>query len=172
MGKSIGVFVVIAGVGVAVGCGGEAGRGTDAEARDASAQLTKEEYVAAVRTIESTHGREATRLYMELAAGDGLARGECARRAQAFHQEVDAAVAKLFALAPPTEIERLHRRFIAAVRGPAAEVEGVVQEIDAGQLRCGAALNERLYDARLSARVDRILDEYRAKGYLFGSNSQ
>lgn len=152
-------------------CGGDVEREPQAET-DSGSRLTKDEYVAAVRLIESTHGGAGTRLYTELAAGDSLGQAECLRKAKAFQREVDAGVSTLAALEPPEEVDDLHRRLVASIRRPAREFAAAALDIEGGTLTCGAPLNAWMYDATPVERIDRILVEYKARGYLFGSNSE
>ena len=134
------------------GCGGDS-------------RLSKTEYEAAVLGIVRDLEPEAVRLFFDIVAND-YPRRECATKTARFHGVLEKIVDRVEALRPPLEVAALQTRFLAAARTSVDEVGKAAADVRGGRLSCGQPLNGRIYGLPSTERAERLLDEYRKRGYF------
>lgn len=155
MGRLVSVALVAL---VAAGCGN-------------SGRLSKDDYVARLRALESSAlARETTRLYGRMAAVV-LPQGQCIDDARTFHSDLQAIVDEVHGLSPPAEVQKIQDDFVGAGQDTVDVIGQLVREIESGTLKCGEDFNRRAYGLPSTERAQRAIDELGSKGYLIGLNS-
>jgi hypothetical protein len=136
-------------------------------------RLTKQEYLQRINVIASgDDARKATRLFDDVVIDPPLPRASCAARTRDFQRVLDTIVDSVEALAAPTAVAPLQRKFVAAARESIETVGHAADDVAAGKLRCGSAMNRRIYGLASTRRAEAVLREYAQRGYVFGLNSQ
>jgi hypothetical protein len=134
-------------------------------------RLSKDEYVAKLRALESSGlAREATRIYDRM-AGLALPQGECIDNARTFHADLQTIVDEVHGLSPPAEVQRIQDDFVSAGQDTVDVIGRIVRDIEAGTLKCGQAFNRRAYGLPSTDRAQQALRELGRHGYHIGLNS-
>jgi hypothetical protein len=120
----------------------------------------------------SPEARSASRLFLELVVEPGLPQKPCATKARDFHAALDSIVADVEALEPPREVASLQQRFVDAAQDAVDAVDRAARDADTGTLRCGPAMNKRIYGMESTQRADDVVQELREKGYRLGINGE
>jgi hypothetical protein len=145
------------------GCGGSGG----------AKRLDRQEYLQQIRDIAAgDDAQTASRLFIKLVVDPPLPQGVCRERARDFHDALDRIVDAVDQLNPPADMVALQRQFVAAARQSVRTVGQEVDAVRAGKLRCGSAMNRRIYGLASTERAEAVLREYARHGYVFGLNSQ
>lgn len=135
-------------------------------------RLDKQEYLRQIRAIEaSPTARRASRLFFEIVVDPPLPQPTCRARTAAFHRVLVAILDRVEQLRPPAEVAQLQRRFVADARESARAVGQASADVGAGRLRCGTAMNRRIYGLRSTRRAQSVLREYAERGYVLGLNA-
>jgi hypothetical protein len=90
----------------------------------------------------------------------------------AFEGRLDTIVDDVDDLEPPKEVQGLQDEFVDAAHATIAAVHVARQDVEAGRLRCGTPLNQRIYGLPSTERAEQVLMDLGRKGYVFGLNSQ
>lgn len=147
---------------LAGGCGGASSR-----------PLSKEDYVAKIRALESSDTvLEATNAYTDMAGGKQLTQSECADDARMLHSDLQTIVDEVDALRAPSDVQALQDRFVAAGQETVDTVGGLADEIGKGDLVCGEPFNRRAYGLPSTTRAEAVIEELGRRGYIFGLNSE
>ena len=126
-----------------------------------------------MREIEAgSDARSASRLFLKLVIEPALPRGTCLARARDFDQNLHNIIDEFAALRPPRSVQSLQERFISAARESIGAVDDAVADVQNGSLSCGMPMNRRIYGLPSTDRAQQILQEFRAKGYRIGANSE
>ena len=145
---------------VAAGCG------------SSDERMSRDEYLQRLRAIEAgPRAREAGALFFKLVVEPGLPRSRCQAQAHRFHDDLDAIVDEVASLRPPADVQRLQNRFVAAARESVAAVQRAAADAEAGRLRCGTAMNKRIYGLPSTHRAEEVLRELARLGYVLGLNA-
>ena len=137
-----------------------------------SDRLTKSEYLQRMRAIEAgPAARNASRLFLRLVVDPGLPRSACAAKARRFHRSLNEIVTAVASLKPPIDVQALQNRFVSAAQESVDEVGRAAEDAEAGTLRCGTPMNERIYGLPSTQRAEKVLSEYAKQGYIIGLNS-
>jgi hypothetical protein len=154
------LLTAIAVASVAAGCG------------SSNERMSRAEYLQRLRAIEAgPRASEAGALFFKLVVEPGLSRNPCATQARRFHDDLDAIVDEVASLEPPTDVQELQDRFVAAARRSVGAVGRAAGDAEAGRLRCGTAMNERIYGLPSTQRAEEVLQELARKGYVLGLNA-
>src|SRR5918911_1215610 len=117
-------------------------------------RLTEDEYQQRIRMIvEGDDARVAGTLFFD-AVATPYGRDECARRMRALYARVRAILDDVDELEPPRQAEDAHDDFVDAASESVDRVGEVADAVEAGDLRCGRALNARLYGMPSTARAE------------------
>jgi hypothetical protein len=144
------------------GCGGSAAK-----------PLDRKEYLQQIREISAgDEARTASRLFFELVADPPLPQEPCRERARNFHEALGTIVDAVEQLDPPADMALLQRQFVEAARQSVRAVGQAADDVGTGKLRCGRAMNRRIYGLASTQQAEGVLREYAKHGYVFGLNSQ
>ena len=77
------------------------------------------------------------------------------------------AVAKLDAIPPPAEVQKLHEQFLRQARTSTAAVGALVTDVRSGVLAC-RSFADRAYELPSNDRAQAVLDRMARRGYLVG----
>lgn len=133
--------------------------------------MSRSEYLHRLNEIASgDEARRASSLFFKVVVEPGLPHEQCAARTQEFQRTLEHIVDTVEALQPPAEVEQLHE-FVSAARASVAAVRQAAAAAEAGTLRCGPAMNRRIYGLPSTARAEAALQGLAKKGYVFGLNS-
>jgi hypothetical protein len=148
-----------------------AGCGSGEHARQGP-RLTHDQYLQKLREIEAgSDARSASRLFFELVIDPALPKETCLARARDFDENLHNIVDEFAALRPPRPVQSLQERFLSAARESIESVDDAVGDVENGSLSCGMPMNRRIYGLPSTERAQQMLQEFRAKGYRIGANS-
>jgi hypothetical protein len=140
---------------VASGCG------------EGEAPLSKSDYQAAILAVRDDVA-EPTELYTELVVGS-RSREECAAGVATLEEQVDALVERVAELRPPAQVEAIQDDFVAAARGSVDRIGDVREDVEGGDVSCGAELNRELYGMPSTREAERAIVRLERRGYfVFG----
>lgn len=126
-----------------------------------------------MREIEAgTDARSASQLFFELVVEPALPEETCLARARDFDRNLHNIVDEFAALRPPRQVQSLQDRFVSAARESLGTVDDAVGDVRNGSLSCGMPMNRRIYGLPSTERAQQVLQEFRAKGYRIGANSE
>jgi hypothetical protein len=151
---------------VAAGILAGCGASGDGESADV-APLSREEYQSAMITVAEDRGREATRLWGEMVTTERPP-SECERLVRRFHAALSSGVASVAELRPPSEIAEPHGRFVAAAGASVAKVGEVADRVGRGEISCGRDLNAALYGMPSTREAQKTLEEIEQAGIPIG----
>lgn len=142
-------------------CGGdEPGNGLGGD--DQRAALTRDQ-----KAIWDVRGGQnasvASHLHFEVVAD--LSKKDCSVKTRALHDSLAGVIRQVEALRPPAEAEDAQGDFLSAAKESVRLVGAAAHEVDAGDLTCGRAMNERIYDMPSTRRTDKAIDELTKLGY-------
>jgi hypothetical protein len=156
-------LALVVGVTCLGGCGGS----------DGAKPLDRQEYLQQIREIAAgDDAQTASRVSVKLVVDPPLPKDACHERARDFHEALDRMITAVAQLEPPAEMATLQRQFVAAARQSVRTVGQAADDVGAGKLRCGSAMNRRIYGLASTQRAEAVLREYAKHGYVFGLNSQ
>jgi hypothetical protein len=134
--------------------------------------MSRDEYLHRLRAIEAgPRARDASSLFFRLVVEPGLPRRECSAQAHRFHDDLDAIVEDVASLRPPAGVQDLQDRFVVAARESVAAVQRAAADAEAGRLRCGTAMNKRIYGLPSTQRAEEVLLALARRGYVLGLNA-
>ena len=130
-------------------------------------RLTKGEYLERGREIQvSTSLLDAGRLFFRLSSGRVSAE-ECQDGTVRFRDAAASVVAEVDEIRPPQEIEQIHDRLVAAAQESIDALDGLVDDVSAGEVSCGQEWNRRAYGLASTERAQAVLKELEQQGYDF-----
>jgi hypothetical protein len=157
--RSAKALLVIAGaLLIAVGCGGGG---------EPKGPLTHDGYQDEISGISGDAFGPA-QLYSELVVGT-LSQQDCAAKLADFQTQVGDLVERVAALQPPPDAATAQAAFVTAARQSVAQLGAIANEVAAGTLACGEALNAQLTAIPSNAQASAAIASLQASGYtVFG----
>jgi hypothetical protein len=138
-----------------------------------SARLGHDQYLRKMREIEAgADARSASSLFLKLVIEPALPKEACLARAREFDENLHDIVDEFAVLRPPRPVQSLQERFVSAARESIEAVDDAVGDVEDGSLSCGMPMNRRIYGLPSTERAQQVLQEFRAKGYRIGANSE
>jgi hypothetical protein len=145
-----------------VACGG--GSSEDRVTEPTGRALTHAQYQQAIWDLRGSDATDrATRLFFAV-VGE-LDTEECSTKTHALHSALAEVMRGVAALRPPTEAEPAQRAFLEAANASVRLVGAAADDVDAGTLTCGSAMNDRIYGLPSTHRAERAIDELTRLGY-------
>ena len=132
-------------------------------------RLTKREYEQRVLEIRERFEPEALSLYGDLVVDDPLLPpAECVEKAHELHRVLGEIVAEIEGLRSPQQVDHLQERFLVEARKSVDAVGKLAQDVENGDVSCGQPFNGAAYGLESTKRAERVLEEFRERGYRFG----
>jgi hypothetical protein len=136
-------------------------------------RLDHDQYLQKMREIEAgAEARSASRLFLKIVIEPGLPQERCLARAREFDRNLHNMVDEFASLRPPRPVQSLQDRFVSAARQSIEAVDDAVRDVQDASLKCGMAMNRRIYGLPSTLRAEQVLQEFREAGYHIGSNSE
>jgi hypothetical protein len=128
--------------------------------------LSHDEYQRAIlQIISGEDSRAAGRLYTEVVGRESDAK-TCAAQVAALQQHLDAMLNQVEQLAPPADAATSQSAFLTPARESVQLVGVAASDAAAGRLRCGPAMNRRIYGMPSTRRAEAAIADLEKVGYL------
>jgi hypothetical protein len=133
-----------------------------------SEPLTHDEYQAAIGRVQRD-AAPADRLFFDIVAGEDMSVAECGEKTRQFQRELQKIVDEVDRLDPPDDVAGIQARFLDAARESVESVGVTAEDAANGSVRCGFAINKRIYGLASTERARLAAEELEQHGYfVFG----
>ncbi|MGE5274470.1 MAG: hypothetical protein ACM3QU_12040 [Verrucomicrobiota bacterium] len=154
-GSARSVVVVLAALGLlTAGCGGGGGKSSSPP------PLTKAQYQSKLQQLSNEVGAEVRQ---SIGASAKLKESDIPK----LQDSLRSFARRIAALSPPTAVEDLHAQLVAAVRGLAADLPKLADQVNRAQDPSVAIA--ALFEAKSIQALIKLQQEYKAKGYDISS---
>lgn len=134
---------------------------------DSSADGDPDAYQAEIIEVVTEAEAEirASSLFTDLVT-PGESAAECAELMDEFRTGLSTIADRIDSIEPPEEVTDPHDELAETFREGADELADDEAQIEAGELKCGRKLNNRIYGSPLREQGERAIEEIEAGGYV------